>query len=371
MNPKTLNKRPSRRKSLRSVRSFLKKHHTRKRTSNRSGAVPNLLAIHLSENRKWNNYELGNSDNVVHCRLPGMTRDAVKELPDSEITELLNKYGPTFTCSMSDRKGCPAYRLLTRMNQKGIYGSTFKSCCKDSCNYVTKVVYFKMHNNNHPYGERHVPEDIHQVEKEEFMNEITMQAKAAALGIAPPIRKVLLSASKGIVIMDSMKEDLEDVITRFVLDPATTADDAYELGMKIANELGPLIMKLHSHNIIHGDIHQNNVMFDHHGHCKLIDYGLSIPVPIEFLAEEYTHNGDISNQIMDAYQSDYKLSIDGTRHRGFTETRVFQINDSMPTKVKLRTFFMALRDGLDEWLEKDMDKLTERVKKYVETKNLQ
>lgn len=326
-----------------------------------AGGVPNIFAIHLSENKNG------------ECTLPGMTRDAIKEVPDSELSRLLNEYGPTFTCTMSDRKGCPSYHLLSKMNQKGMFGSTFKSCCKDSCNYVTKVLHFTMRNNNSNNNAEeyhHAPENVNPVERDEFMNEIRMQAKAASLGVAPPIRRVLLSKSKGIVIMDSMKEDLEDVIYKFVLDPKTTTDDAYEMGAKLANQLGPLIMKLHSHNIIHGDIHQGNVMFDYDGNCKLIDYGMSIPVPIDFLAEEYIRNDDISSQIMDAYVSDYKLSTDGTQLRGFTETKVFEKNSSMPTKVKLRTLFMALRDGLDDWLEKDIGKMYERVNKYIKAKGL-
>ena len=349
-----------------------RRHSSKKRriTRRRLGGNHNLLSISFNQNT--------NST----CELPGMSRDAIQELPDSELSQLLNKYGPTFHCILSDRKGCPSYRRQEQLNQKGVYSSVFKSCCSDSCHYVTKIVYFTMYNNNNYNNNynnnnnnnyntlNHVPEGVDPVEKEAFMNELWMQAKAASIGVAPPIRKVLLSDSRGIMIMDSMKEDLEDHIQRYIADPKTTSDNAYDEGIELANKIGEQIMKLHRHNIIHGDIHQNNVMFDHRGACKLIDYGMAIPIPMEYLAEDYLRNNDISSQIIDAYRGDYKMSLDKTRLRQLSERRLFNKNVTMNTKVKFRSLFEGLSEGLDEWLEKDMDYLYMRVKKYIKEQNV-
>lgn len=335
------------------------RHSLKRRSTRRSGGNPNLFTMSLSHNR--------NST----CELPGMTRDAIQEVPDSELSQLLNTYGPTFTCILSDRKGCPSYRRQEKLHQKGVYSSVFKSCCKDSCNYVTKVVYFTMYNNNNNNSSHHhAPNGVDPVEKEAFMNELWMQAKAANIGVAPPIRKVLLSDSRGIMIMDSMKEDLEEVMEKYIADPMTTADDAYEKGVELANQIGEQIMKLHRHNIIHGDIHQNNVMFDNEGKCRLIDYGMAIPIPMEYLAEDYLRNNNISSQMIDAYRGDYKMSLDKTHLRQLTERKIVKKNEPMSTKVKFRSLFNALSDVLDEWLEKDMDYLYMRVNKYIKAKNV-
>lgn len=355
------------RRTLRSLPSFVRNNRTHKRHS-----IPNLFHINISESKQWNN-EFNNENNNnanIPCELPGMTRDAIQERPNSELSKLLNAHSPRFTCTMSDKKGCPSYRLLNKMNQKGVYGVVFKSCCnpngiEGACDYVTKVVHFPRR--NHSNTNNHLQ---NVTQKEEFMNELRMQAKAATIGVAPPIRKVLLSASKGIVIMDSMKEDLEDVMQQSVLDSAISETAAYDMGTDLANQIGEQIMKLHSYNIIHGDIHQNNVMFDRHGKCKLIDYGMAMTIPMEFLAEEYLRNNNISSQIIDAYRRDYMMSLDKTMLRGMTERKLFKKNDSMPVKVKLRSLFEGLSEGLDGWLEMDMDRLYERVNKYIKERNV-
>ena len=353
----------------------------KKRLTHKQHSLPNLFDINISETDRWNNYELqnnhnnfneydNNTNNVIQCKLPGMTRDAIQEVPDSELSKLLNAHGPRFTCTMSDKKGCPSYRLLNKMNQKGVYGVVFKSCCypankENACNYITKVVHFPRRNitNANEYSQNYT-------QKDEFMNELTMQAKAATIGVAPPIRKVLLSKSKGIVIMDSMKEDLEDMMLRYVRDDSITETAAYDIGMDLANQIGEQIMKLHSYNIIHGDIHQNNVMFDNHNKCKLIDYGMAMVIPMEYLAEEYLRNNNISSQIIDAYRRDYMMSLDKTMLRGMTERKVAKKSESMPVRVKLFSLFHGLSEGLDGWLEMDMDKLYERVNQYIKQRGL-
>ena len=373
MKSKTRKKRRgSTNRTLRSLPSFLRKNRVHKQYS-----VPNLFRINISETKQRNNeFEFNNNNNNddIPCELPGMTRDAIQERPDSELSKLLNAHGPQFTCIMSDKKGCPSYRLLNKMNQKGVYGVVFKSCCHatnkesatdNACDYVTKVVHFPQRNdvnaNNHPQNA---------TQKEEFMNELRMQAKAATIGVAPSIRKVLLSASKGIVIMDSMKEDLEDMMERYTQDSTITETQAYDLGMDLANQIGEQIMKLHSYNIIHGDIHQNNVMFDRNGKCKLIDYGMAMTIPMQFLAEEYLRNNNISSQIIDAYRRDYMISLDKTMLRGMTERKFAKKNASMHVKIKLRSLFEGLAEGLDGWLEMDMDKLYERVNQYIKEQKL-
>ena len=372
MKPRTIKKRRhstkgtigSTRRTLRSLPSFLRKNHVQTRDS-----VPNLFRINISETKQRNNeFRFNNNNDDIPCELPGMTRDAIQERPDSELSKLLNAHGPRFTCTMSDKKGCPSYRLLNKMNQKGVYGVVFKSCCyaankEGACDYVTKVVHFPRRNVTNVNAQN-------ATQKEEFMNELRMQAKAATIGVAPPIRKVLLSDSKGIVIMDSMKEDLEDRMERYILDRTITETQAYDLGMDLANQIGEQIMKLHSYNIIHGDIHQNNVMFDRNGKCKLIDYGMAMTIPMEFLAEEYLRNNNISSQIIDEYHRDYMMSLDKTMLRGMTERKLIKKNASMPVKVKLRSLFEGLSEGLDGWLEMDMDRLYERVNQYIKQRGL-
>jgi hypothetical protein len=56
--------------------------------------------------------------------------------------------------------------------------------------------------------------------------------------------------------------------------------------------------------------------------------------------------------------------------RGMTDRKLFKKNDSMPVKVKLRSLFEGLSEGLDGWLEMDMDRLYERVNKYIKERNV-
>lgn len=333
-----------------------KRHKTNKR---KGGTVPNVFAIKLSNNDD-------------ECSLPGMTRDAIQEKPDSALSQLLNEYGSTFTCTLSDKKGCPSYRQLKKMNQKGLFGSVFTSCCNDSCKYVTKVVYFKMYNNNNNRNENnaehHAPNDIEAVDKDEFMNELWMQAKAASIGVAPPIRKVLISDSRGIVIMDRLAIDLETLMENYATDPSTTVDDAEKKGMELADQIGLQIRKLHSHNIIHGDLHQNNIMFDEKGNCKIIDYGMAMKIPMEFLAEQFINNNSgnmINSKIMDAYYGDYKISLDKTRFREYSEKEFMKKNIDAASMLKFRVLFHAMATVLDEWLEDDTEKLQKRLNKYI------
>jgi len=93
-------------------------------------------------------------------------------------------------------------------------------------------------------------------------------------------------------------------------------------------------------------------------------------VPIEYLAEEYLVNRNISSQIIDAYRGDYKMSLDKTRLRSLTERRFLTKNTPIAIKVKFRTLFNALSDSLDDWLEKDMDALYMRVNQYIKEQGL-
>jgi serine/threonine-protein kinase RIO1 len=343
-------------------RRFSKKRKTCKRK--KGGTFSNLSAINLPNNHD-------------ECSLPGMTRDAIQEKPDSALSQLLNEYGPTFTCTLSDKKGCPSYRQLKKMNQKGVFGSVFTSCCNDSCNYVTKVVYFKMYNNNNNRNENnaehYAPNDINAVDKDEFMNELWMQAKAASIGVAPPIRKVLISDSRGIVIMDRLSIDLEDVMQNYAMDPSTTVDDAEKKGKELADQIGIQIKKLHNHNIVHGDLHQNNIMFDEKGNCKIIDYGMAMQIPMEFLAEQFINNTNgnmINSKIMDAYYGDYKISLEKTLFREYSEKEFMKKDISAASLLKFRVLFHAMATVLDEWLEDDTEKLQQRLNKYIKAKNL-
>ena len=53
-----------------------------------------------------------------------------------------------------------------------------------------------------------------------------------------------------------------------------------------------------------------------------------------------------------------------------TERKFAKKNASMHVKVKLRSLFEGLAEGLDGWLEMDMDKLYERVNQYIKEQKL-
>lgn len=60
--------------------------------------------------------------------------------------------------------------------------------------------------------------------------------------------------------------NMEDLITR------KRVFEKQEIG-RIIRQLGSVVHYLHSGNVVHGDLHPGNIMFDHNGNVKVIDFG--------------------------------------------------------------------------------------------------
>jgi len=102
----------------------------------------------------------------------------------------------------------------------------------------------------------------------------------------------------------------------------------------------------------------------------IIDYGMAMPIPMDYLAKELINHNNINSQMMDAYYGDYKISLDKTRFREYSEKEFMKKNINKDSMLKFRVLFHTLATVLDEWLEDDTEKLHQRLDKYIKAKNI-
>jgi Lipopolysaccharide kinase (Kdo/WaaP) family len=167
----------------------------------------------------------------------------------------------------NNEKQCAYYKKGDRMGQPSLYGSIYYTCCDEknkppkNCKHITKIVKF---NNGQDFLN--------------FQTEIAAHQLAAKAGLAPSIVKVYLTQKQGIIIMQKMKETLNELMNRnlviFAMQKMPEAR-VREIARGWASEIGTLFVKLHKLGMLHNDAHTNNFMTDDKGKFYMIDFGRS------------------------------------------------------------------------------------------------
>lgn len=135
------------------------------------------------------------------------------------------------------------WKLKLRIGEESAYGQVWQACCKTNCNYVMKHISFEAA----PRGEfGYTPQT-----KEEFINEVRMQKKAAEAKLALPIVDSWTCKGGGIMIMRALKQTARNLLLSYPNNVVRS---------KILGTVVGLILKLHSIGMYHGDTHLNNFM---------------------------------------------------------------------------------------------------------------
>lgn len=115
------------------------------------------------------------------------------------------------------------------------------------------------------------------INKKNFLREVTIQKKAAELGVAPQIYEVFLSKNEGGIVMEKM----DYTATEFIMDilkSNLTQDEKITAIFEVILNMVSIIETLAKHQILHGDIHFGNFMYKNNT-LKIIDFGLSQKIP--------------------------------------------------------------------------------------------
>lgn len=96
---------------------------------------------------------------------------------------------------------------------------------------------------------KHLPFSI--TTRKVILNEIDVQIKAAALGVAPKIIDAWFSADGGVFVMEKLNTNVGTLFVEF---------ESLAVKHLILASIMSLIGKLHLHNIYHGDVHFGNIM---------------------------------------------------------------------------------------------------------------
>lgn len=138
------------------------------------------------------------------------------------------------------------------------FGRVYNICdASGNCNYACKI--------------QEISPDITQ----KIENEIEQQNKAAELGVAPRIFQVMFSTNTSLIIMEKLSYTLQGKIKHLLNSPIDSKDKLREL-LQILKEVKNLVFTLYSHDIIHNDLHTDNVMFNERlNKFQVIDFGMS------------------------------------------------------------------------------------------------
>jgi tRNA A-37 threonylcarbamoyl transferase component Bud32 len=100
-------------------------------------------------------------------------------------------------------------------------------------------------------------------------SEINIMNEAGNLGVAPKIKGVYKKANG----------DIQGVEMQFLSDHKTLVEVSNDdFGSKAVESLNRSLAILHKNRIIHGDLHEENVLIDKKGEAKIIDFGFSSKV---------------------------------------------------------------------------------------------
>ena len=113
--------------------------------------------------------------------------------------------------------------------------------------------------------------NILKTDKQEFENEVSIQRDVVELGLAPRILFVDHSDTGGIICMVRMKRTLR----AYIHDMDIGTDPHHRL-IEIFGTILVNIQTLHDNNIMHNDLHLENMMFDTENRMYFIDFGKSL-----------------------------------------------------------------------------------------------
>jgi hypothetical protein len=268
---------------------------------------------------------------TVSCEVKGM---APRVLPLGQ--------GEPALCSLSNQKGCPAYERKGRIGTKSRYGTAYETCCGEAapCQHVTKVVTFSRRTGT----------------ADDFMREMAMQAEAAAIGVAPALRNVHVTAVEGMAVMERMPLDAFGYILKLVEDETT---DGAAAGERLADEIGRTMMTLHAYGIRHRDTHAHNVMFDAAGRCKLIDFGQA--TRLEVAALVVGRAAEDRETVEAAYDREYLVLTDWDNLFMDLSDAIEQLSDQKAF-ARFDALSAAFEPRLAEWRERDISDMVARVK---------
>ena len=227
------------------------------------------------------------------------------------------------------------------MGSNSAYGVVYDTCCGENCDHVTKIV---------PFVENESNREV--VRPDQFMEELTFQAEAAALGVAPAIRNVYLTPTHGMVVMDRMSKSFFTAITDAIEDRNASE------GARVANQLGAALFALHRNGILHMDVHEGNVMLDSKGDVKLIDFGIASRIP-PVMARIMRRFPTASAEEMakKAYEREYLILSDWHRIQSdiIRSIRALPLADRPQMIRSMEEVEGAFKGTLQAWYEKDLD----------------
>lgn len=150
---------------------------------------------------------------------------------------------------------------------------------------------------NHPWNILPSFNDIFKNNKDLFDRTVYYYNLLDKLGIGPKIEEIVVSDNKLIIYMEDLPQRLTPKIIK-----------------KRDKDIKNLIKKLHSHNLIHGDLHGGNLMIDKDGNLKIIDLETMFnldeiytnPLPKEWIDIGFGGEFNINEFIHNEEEENYK-----------------------------------------------------------------
>lgn len=125
------------------------------------------------------------------------------------------------------------YKIFkTTLTKRGAYGSIAEACKGDDCKYIVKAIPFK-----------------NLATKHSFMREALIAPMMDKINIAPKIYDIFVCLNVGYIIMDKWDGSYQELIKN------------YRMENNYLDEIIKLIKKMHSHNVMHNDLHLDNILY--------------------------------------------------------------------------------------------------------------
>ena len=150
---------------------------------------------------------------------------------------------------------------------EGVKGYTFQVCCQGDCQFVVKV-------------QEHVKGSLNEW-KQKIKEEVDMQIFAANLGVAPEVLDAFVCDHESYIVMDKMDITFKDYIKQLVAEQIFDDATIFSIIDVVQDEvINQLVATLHANNMIHNDLHLENVMLMLNEEylpttIRLIDFGTS------------------------------------------------------------------------------------------------
>lgn len=251
--------------------------------------------------------------------------------PPPPITQLIrfDKYGNEYEIPVQllniPSIPCPTLWVVyldERVGEESTVGQVFSAHCGPYTDYIFK---------------RFIPLDDNEIQL--FQDEAYFQNLAHQAGLTTPIYDAFIYYDEGQryvgFITLRLRETLAQTMESIFATHSTMTEKRDQLLPLLEESLNKL-RELHAINILHGDAHPNNFMFDNDGKILLIDFGKS----------RYIDEDDKVEDI----KEDYRIFLDSWG--SFLEEFNFNMGDSLKTASKLLDYAVPKEDFEERLIRK-------------------